>query len=165
MKDEKVSQPRIELLHPSIREEVKYLIEQAETVVDETLAIRVVQGLRTIEEQDALYAQGRTTPGSIVTKAKGGSSYHNYGLAIDICWLYKQDDGSYKYDDVKSWKQGGNFRKVIEIFKASGYTWGGDFKSIPDGPHFEKTFGLNWRDLLEKYNNNNFITDTKYVNI
>ena len=165
MKDESISQPRIDLLHPAIREEVKNLIEQAEGVVDETLAIRVVQGLRTIEEQDALYAQGRTIPGSIVTKAKGGSSYHNYGLAIDICWLYKDDNGDYKYDDVKSWKQGGNFRKVIEIFKAAGYTWGGDFKSIPDGPHFEKTFGHNWRDLLDKYNNNDFITGTKYVNL
>jgi peptidoglycan L-alanyl-D-glutamate endopeptidase CwlK len=44
----------------------------------------VIQGYRTHAEQDALYAQGRTTPGPIVTRAKGGQSPHNWGLAIDV---------------------------------------------------------------------------------
>jgi len=162
---DKISEDRIKLLHPKIREEVKKIIEEAETVVDNNLAIRIVQGLRTIEEQDALYAQGRTTPGSVVTKAKGGSSYHNYGLALDICWLFLQPDGTYKYDDKKSWATGANFLKVIRIFKSHGYTWGGDFKSITDEPHFEKTFGYNWRDLKSKYDGKDFIPNTKYVNI
>jgi D-alanyl-D-alanine carboxypeptidase len=42
------------------------------------------QGFRTYAEQDALYQQGRTTPGSIVTHARGGKSLHNFGLAIDF---------------------------------------------------------------------------------
>jgi peptidoglycan L-alanyl-D-glutamate endopeptidase CwlK len=45
--------------------------------------IRVVQGLRSWTEQDALYAMGRTAPGKIVTNVKGGYSYHNYGMAVD----------------------------------------------------------------------------------
>ena len=164
MKD-KISEERISHLHPKLGEELKQLIEKAESIVDDNLAIRVVQGLRTIEEQNDLYAQGRTKPGSIVTNAKGGSSLHNYGLAIDICWLYKQPDGSYKYDDKKSWKTGPNFFKVIKIFKEAGFTWGGDFKSIVDEPHFEKTFGLSWKQLYAKYDKKDFIPNTQYVNI
>ena len=45
------------------------------------------QGFRTFALQDALYAQGRTTPGAIVTNAKGGQSPHNYGLAVDVTLL------------------------------------------------------------------------------
>jgi hypothetical protein len=46
-----------------------------------------VQGVRTFAEQDALYAQGRTRKGLRVTNAKGGQSYHNYGLAADCALL------------------------------------------------------------------------------
>lgn len=46
-------------------------------------------GLRTVEDQDKLYAQGRTTDGKIVTNAKGGQSYHNFGIAID--WALDKD--------------------------------------------------------------------------
>ena len=48
------------------------------------ITVRVTQGLRTWAEQDALFAQGRTTPGRIVTFARGGESWHNYGLALDF---------------------------------------------------------------------------------
>lgn len=52
---------------------------------------------RTMAEQTALYAQGRTLPGPIVTRAKAGQSAHNYGMAIDVvpivngkcCWNEK----------------------------------------------------------------------------
>jgi hypothetical protein len=40
--------------------------------------------MRSFAEQDALYAQGRTKPGKIVTKARGGFSNHNFGVAFDI---------------------------------------------------------------------------------
>jgi peptidoglycan L-alanyl-D-glutamate endopeptidase CwlK len=49
-----------------------------------SLSIQVTQGLRTWAEQDALYAQGRTEPGSIVTHSRGGFSWHNFGLAADL---------------------------------------------------------------------------------
>ena len=44
-------------------------------------------GYRSIEQQNALYAIGRTKPGSIVTKARGGYSWHNYGLAADYAFV------------------------------------------------------------------------------
>ena len=44
----------------------------------------IVSGYRSSAEQNALYAQGRTTAGPIVTNAKGGQSAHNVGMAIDF---------------------------------------------------------------------------------
>jgi peptidoglycan L-alanyl-D-glutamate endopeptidase CwlK len=164
MKD-RISEPRIALLHPKIKDEVLRLLNQAESIIDSNLAIRVVQGLRTIEEQNELYAQGRTKPGSIVTNAKGGSSYHNYGLAIDFCFLFQQPSGEYKYDDNKSWLVGPNHKKVTDLFKANGYQWGGDWQTTKDFPHLEKNFGFTWRQLKSKYDSENFIPNTKYVNI
>src|SRR5678816_4121261 len=95
---DKVSEGRVALLHPSVRSEVKKLIEQAELGFPPSTAIRIVQGLRTIAEQDALYAQGRTKPGNKVTIANGGSSFQKKGLAIDFAIL-TDADGNETYDD------------------------------------------------------------------
>ena len=169
MKDS-VSIPRVKLLHPKIRDEVAQLIGKVE-FNNPKFAIRIVQGLRTIDEQNALYAQGRTAPGHIVTNAKGGSSFHNYGLAIDFALLYDKDgDGRYETfsweinadldkDGIKDWQE------VVTQFKAEGYEWGGDWKSIKDDPHLQKTFGHTWHELLEKYQKGDFIPGTKYVAI
>jgi peptidoglycan LD-endopeptidase CwlK len=152
---DKVSEQRVALLHPAIRDEVKALIEKAEAHLPNT-AIRIVQGLRTFAEQDALYAQGRTKPGNRVTNAKGGQSYHNYGLAIDFALLYDKDNnGSYEtlsWDLLKDMDKDGekDWMEVVDVFEAAGYTWGGRFHSIPDNPHLEKTFGYNWRQLMTK---------------
>lgn len=161
MKDA-VSIQRVKLLHPAIRDEVAELIGKIE--INNPFVIRIVQGLRTIDEQNALYAQGRTKPGDIVTNAKGGSSYHNYGLAFDFCLLY---DGKISWDTNFDGDKDGqkDWQEVVQMFKNNGYTWGGDFHSIPDAPHLEKTFGHNWRELLEKYNKKDFIPNTIYINL
>lgn len=166
-----ISIPRVALLHPSIRDEVRASIDQIEkTAFPPTAMIRVVQGLRTIDEQNALYAQGRTAPGSIVTNAKGGTSYHNYGLAFDFAIMYdKNGNGSFEAlswdinydfdnDGVKDWQE------VVQAFKALGYAWGGDWRSFKDNPHIEKSFGYSWRQLLDKYNAREFVEGT-YVKL
>ncbi len=165
------SEPRVALLHPKVRDEIKQLIEKAESKFPTTIAIRIVQGLRTIEEQNALYAQGRTTPGDIVTRARGGSSYHNYGLAIDFAILYDKDNnGTYEtlsWDLLKDFDRDGesDWKEVVNVFVAAGYTWGGNWVTMKDNPHFEKTFGVNWRTYLKRHGNKDFIPGTKYVNI
>lgn len=152
---DKISEQRVALLHPAIRNEVKALIEKAEAHLPNT-AVRIVQGLRTFAEQDALYAQGRTTPGKRVTNAKGGQSYHNYGLAIDFALVYDKDNnGSYEslsWDLLKDMDKDGekDWMEVVNVFEEAGYTWGGRFHSIPDNPHLEKTFGYNWRQLMTR---------------
>jgi peptidoglycan L-alanyl-D-glutamate endopeptidase CwlK len=162
---DKITEQRIALLHPKIREEVKKLVIEANSAISSKLTIRIVQGLRTITEQDALYAQGRTAPGKIVTKAKGGSSYHNYGLAIDFAFLI--DGKEISWDTAKDWDGDkiADWLEVVKIFLKAGYGWGGNFKSIKDFPHLEKTFGYTWQQLLAKYNKKDFIPGTTYVNI
>lgn len=122
----------------------------AETLIDFAYAcgvpIVITQGLRTIAEQDGLYAQGRTKPGSIVTNARGGYSYHNFGVAIDfalllpnggVSWDTKRDgDG----DGIADWDE------VVAQAKRIGWNWGGDWRTFTDLPHFEMTFGLSTAD-------------------
>lgn len=149
-----ISISRINSLHPLLRTEAQSLIEKAEAGLPTYLAIRVTQGYRTFEEQKSLYEQGRSKPGQIVTNATPGSSYHNYGLALDFAILYDKDrNGTYEFmswDTVKDEDKDGipDWLEVAKTFKAAGWTWGGDFKSIIDKPHVEKTFGKNWRTLL-----------------
>lgn len=133
MKD-KISIDRLNKLHPSVRSTFKMFIEAAETELSVTL--RISQGLRTIAEQNALYAQGRTAPGKIVTNAPGGSSYHNYGLAIDLVQLV----GSGINWDF-------NYKLLEPIAARYGIAWGGNFKSIVDKPHFEITKGYSCKQL------------------
>lgn len=162
---DKSTQDRIKLLHPDLRDEVTRLVEEANTKLTSHSHMRIIQGLRTIEEQNALYAQGRTTKGPIVTKAKGGSSYHNYGLAIDFCLIIDNKEVSWNVSKDYDGDGMADWMEVVKVFKAAGWTWGGDFKTIVDMPHFEKTFNNNWRDLLAKYEKKDFIEGTKYVKL
>lgn len=133
---------RIELLHPKLRVEAKDIYTAIErSLINSRAKVRFTHTLRTIAEQDALYAQGRTKPGKKVTNAKGGSSFHNYGLAIDICLIIDGKDVS--WDTLKDYDGDGvsDWMEIVSIFKSRGWEWGGDFKSIKDAPHFQKTFG------------------------
>ena len=91
--------------------------------------IVIVQAFRSFEEQDALYAQGRTEPGSIVTNARGGESGHNYGLAFDFAFV--DDNGDVSWGESYPWADVGSIAKEL------GMVWGGDFKSFKDRPHIE----------------------------
>lgn len=154
---DKISEDRVLKLHPRIRTEVKELIEKAETQFPPKIAIRIVQGYRTIQEQNDLYAIGRTKPGKKVTNAKGGSSFHNYGLAIDFALMYDKDgNGTW---ETLSWDTRADFDndksidwlEVVKIFEAAGYQWGGKFSTITDMPHLQKTFGFKWQELLARH--------------
>lgn len=145
MKDQ-ITLERIQLLHPRLREEAVILYDEICASLTGSAACRFAYTLRTFAEQDALYAQGRSKPGAIVTKAKGGQSYHNYGLAIDIVLLIDKDkNGSF---ETASWDQKTDFdtdgksdwMEVVGVFKRFGYEWGGDWKFV-DAPHFQKTLG------------------------
>lgn len=145
-----ISIQRIELLHPKIKDEVMALYFKAQALMPEGITIRIVQGVRTFPEQHSLYLQRPR-----VTKADAGQSYHNYGLAIDFCLMK---------DGKLIWEVNDNWMKVVHVFKDAGYEWGGDWK-FKDNPHLQKVFGLNWRDLLIKYNKHDFIPGTEFVNI
>lgn len=166
-----ISIERAKKLHPEVRDEVIAIITKVEEGFPANIAVRIVQGLRTIEEQNALYAKGRTAPGAIVTNAKGGSSYHNYGLAIDFAILIDKD-GNGTYDEL-SWdikkdndRDGvADWLEVVKAFEAAGWEWGGRWTSIKDYPHVQKTFGHKWQDLYAKHEKKQFIAGTSYVNV
>jgi peptidoglycan L-alanyl-D-glutamate endopeptidase CwlK len=146
MKDQKTLD-RIKLLHPKLRDEADKIYDEICKVLTGRAVCRFSFTLRTFAEQDALFAQGRTKPGSIVTKAKGGLSMHNYGLAIDIVLII---DGKTASWDVKGDFDGdskSDWMEVVTIFKQYGWEWGGDWKFY-DAPHFQKTFGKSVRELL-----------------
>lgn len=139
------SVPKLEGLLAPVRAAAERLIERCYA---RDIPIVITQGLRTIAEQDKLYAQGRTTAGSIVTNARGGYSYHNFGVAIDFALL--SADGKQVYWDTK---RDGNANKfadwaeVVDEAKRLGFAWGGDWTSFKDYPHFEMTFGLTTAQL------------------
>ena len=143
---DKITLDRISILHPKVREEALEIYKEICEALKGRAMCRFSFTLRTFAEQDGLYAQGRTKPGKIVTNAKGGQSYHNYGLAIDIVLLVDKDkNGSFETAswDVKTDFDGdgkSDWMEVVAIFKRHGWEWGGDWKFV-DQPHFQKTFG------------------------
>lgn len=94
----------------------------------EGLGVKIICGLRTFAEQDALYAKGRTAPGDVVTKAKSGQSWHNFGLAFDIGVF--SPAGDYLGDSP-------NYAAAGRIGESLGLEWGGRWTRMPDAPHFQ----------------------------
>lgn len=139
------SATRLKGLHPAVLAAANALIERS---YSRGVPILITQGLRTNAEQDALYAQGRTKPGSIVTNAKGGTSYHNYGLAIDFALLLP-NGSSVSWDMVLDGDKDGtaDWQEVVEEAKKLGFEWGGDWTSFKDYPHLQMSFGLRIADL------------------
>jgi peptidoglycan LD-endopeptidase CwlK len=110
------------------------IIEQMDaTLSAENILIRVVQGLRTWAEQDALFAQGRTAPGSIVTNAKGGESWHNFGCAVDLTPSVNRTDAKFAPD----WNEKHPaWQRIVSLGESLGLTSG---KSWGDMPHLQLT--------------------------
>ena len=126
-------------LHPRVSRAARQLVNAVEEELG--IQLRIVQGLRTIEEQNALYAQGRTTPGERVTNARGGQSYHNYGLAFDVV---EMNNGRANWNTTPA-----NWNRIRDIGQRFGLEWGGSWTSFVDRPHFQMTFGHTTRQLMQ----------------
>lgn len=100
------------------------LVQKASTV---GITIKIISGLRTFAEQDALYAQGRTASGNIVTNSRGGYSNHNFGIAFDVGVF---EGNKYLPDSPK-------YKAVGALGGDLGLEWGGNWKTIVDQPHFQ----------------------------
>lgn len=89
---------------------------------------RIISGTRGYAEQNALFRQGRYgNSGPIVTRARGGQSWHNFGLAWDIGLF---DGGAYITKEKP-------YRDAALAGKITGVEWGGDWSSFPDIPHYQ----------------------------
>jgi len=117
----------ITLCHPRLQKLASQLTSECGK---QGLKIAIGETFRTVSEQDALYAQGRTAPGNKVTNAPGStySSYHQWGTAFD----FYRNDGQGAYNEA-----GDFFGKVGAIGVSIGLEWGGNWKSPVDKPHFQ----------------------------
>ncbi len=107
----------------------------------------LIGGNRTWDEQDALYAQGRTLPGNRVTKAKGGQSNHNFGIAGDFGVFM----GKAYLDNTRPDLAAKVHKACSMHAEPCGLEWGGSWKSIVDQPHYEVATGLSMMRKRELY--------------
>ncbi len=116
-----VTTERIASLAPHVQEPATIFINRVEAELG--IQLRVMSAHRSFEEQDALYEQGRTTPGKIVTNAQGGESHHNYGLAIDVVIM---ENGQPVWEPIPE--------NVAQIAQELGFRWGAEWD---DPAHFQ----------------------------
>lgn len=149
-----VSEARLQLVWPLVADKFHTMDRMLEP---EGIEIRLTQGLRSWQEQDALYAQGRTVPGVPcnhhgvirpigtcsehplgvrVTNCRGGYSYHNFGMAGDAVPSQFHPDQPYSPDwnpSHASWK------RMEAVGLSLGFSVGAMWRTFPDAPHFQLT--------------------------
>ncbi|WP_405158241.1 M15 family metallopeptidase [Paenibacillus sp. FSL H8-0283] len=131
-------------LHPVVAENEKLLVRKAER---RGIEIVITHGYRSSEEQDALFNQGRSSAGNIVTNARGGESYHNYGLAIDFALRTPEGDVVWDMERDDNGNGEADWMEIVDLAKELGFTWGGDWANFPDYPHLQMDFGLSINEL------------------
>ena len=121
----------IDKLHPELQVCVNKFLAECKK---QGLNVLVTETLRTLEEQEELYAQGRTKPGNIVTNARGYQSPHAWGVSFDFC----RNEKGREYDNSDGFFEFvGEIAKTIFDNTEYDLFWGGDFKSFVDKPHIE----------------------------
>jgi peptidoglycan L-alanyl-D-glutamate endopeptidase CwlK len=118
------SEKTIATLEPDVQPIARALVQKA---AQNGITVKIISGLRTYAEQDALYAQGRTAPGPRITNARGGYSNHNFGIAFDIGVF---EGNKYLPESVK-------YKAVGVLGMDLGLEWGGNWKTIVDQPHYQ----------------------------
>jgi D-alanyl-D-alanine dipeptidase len=112
---------KLNAVNPLLREKALKILSLAAA---DGFQLTVTQAVRTFAEQDALFAQGRTRKGPIVTNARGGQSWHNFGMAVDLAFVV---DGKISWDDKL-------YSKIGKWASVAGLDWGGDWKKFKDLP-------------------------------
>lgn len=127
------SERLLNTLVPKAEQQARLFLQ---TVQGQNIDARIISGMRTYAEQNALYAQGRTAPGRRVTNAPAGFSNHNFGLAWDIG----------VFDGADYLEESPLYAKAGRIGRGLGLEWGGDWRK-PDEPHFQCRTGKKLADL------------------
>ncbi|WPB58828.1 M15 family metallopeptidase [Xylophilus sp. GOD-11R] len=134
------SEKTIAGLQPEVAPYARLLVARA---ADIGIQIKIISGLRTYAEQDALFAQGRTKPGPRVTNAKAGESNHNFGIAFDIG----------VFDGATYLPESAAYDAVGAVGLEIGLDWGGNWTTIKDRPHYQLRPGwaalMSEREMLE----------------
>lgn len=132
------SEEKLKYVMPELADRVRELAARclADRSVSATgFEIRVTQGLRSWNEQDALYAKGRTAPGPKVTNCEGGHSWHNFGMAVDLVPDDTTRDG-FQCD----WNSAHPVWRVMEdLARGLGLECGAFWRTFVDAPHVQLT--------------------------
>ena len=141
---------KLSLLYPPFASTVRsFILEARRNGMD----VSVFQGLRTFEEQQKLYQKGRDANfrvvdrKSVVTNAPPGMSMHNYGLAVDVVF----DGNPAKPGFQWSWSDKYPWKKLALLGKEMGLEPAYFWKTFPEAPHFEKSYGTTYRELHALY--------------
>ena len=126
---EVVANPGVQL--EGVDPRLKALLDQAIGQYDGPGEWRYTEGVRTPERQRELYAQGRTAPGKIVTNTL--NSAHLDGRALDLAYIR---DGKAVWD-IAPYNALNDIVQGLEGQHGVDVTWGGEWKSLVDGPHFQ----------------------------
>ena len=105
---------------------------------EQGIDLLITSTYRDAESQNALYAQGRTTPGKKVTNAKAGQSFHNFRVAFDFVPIV---NGKAQWNDIAT------FNKCGAIAESVGLEWAGRWKTFKELAHCQYTGGLSLNDL------------------
>lgn len=130
-----INSRKLEDLHPKVMDLCKQFIAKCD---EAGIDVLITSTYRDNESQNAIYAQGRTTPGNKVTNAKGGQSFHNYKIAFDFCPVV---GGKAQWNDTVT------FNKCGEIAESLGLEWAGRWKTFKELAHVQYTGGLTLKDL------------------
>ena len=141
---DKISVDKLKLVYPDISE--RFLRVFQDMLLHNQMVIRVTDGFRSIERQKKLYEIGRgKTKLPPVTNAKAGDSLHNYGCAIDVCFVGRDPYLNAHPKGDFLWKEFGRLAKV------HGFIWGGDFSYLIDRPHIQLTYGATLPEIKQLY--------------
>lgn len=131
-------------LEPRVRVMAEQLLAQAAAG---GIPLTVTFTRRSMDTQAALYAQGRTSPGPVVTNARPGYSFHNFGLAIDVVPSELLRLPHWGDTPATQTRANALWAEISAIGKSIGFRWGGEFTTIRDRPHFEWSGGLTLAQL------------------
>lgn len=120
-----INSRKLDDLTPECQTLCQKLIDECKKVGIDLL---ITSTFRDVESQNALYAQGRTKPGKVVTNAKGGQSFHQYKIAFDVVPI---ENGKPMWDSIIKWA------KIGKIGIGLGLEWAGNWKSFPEMAHFQ----------------------------
>ncbi len=95
-----------------------------------TVDFVVTEGVRTIEKQERMVRQGRSqTMDSYHLEQKDGFAH-----AVDLApWI----QGEIPWDNWKAFKDIASAMKMAAKYLDIQITWGGDWETLKDGPHFQ----------------------------
>jgi len=131
-----INSRKLEDLHPRVKAMAdKFIVECDKAGID----VLIYSTYRDNEAQNALYAQGRTAKGVIVTNAKGGQSFHNYRVAFDFVPVI---NGKARWNDQDAYRTCGKIGEDI------GFEWAGRWTGkLKETAHMQYTGGLSLADF------------------